>query len=112
MRTGFYESAYGVEIIKDPDSTLDYSIAWLDRLSSGVTISTATWTIPAGLTKVSEQVNGAPVVSNGRTFPIGTVALVRLSGGTIGTRYTCLCRATLSSAEVDEQSIIIDVRPM
>jgi hypothetical protein len=112
MRTGFYESAYGLEIIKDPDSSLDYSLAWTDRLASGVTISSATWAVPAGLTKVSEQVNGAPVVANGRTFPIGTVAVVRISGGTIGERYTCVCHAILSSAEVDEQSIIIDVRAM
>ena len=60
--------------VKDPDATLDYIIDWSEWLDTD-TISTSTWTVPTGLTNVSD--------SN-----TTTTATIWLSGGTAGQRYT------------------------
>jgi hypothetical protein len=108
--SGFINTPYGIEIRKDPNAILDYSLMWTDRLESGVTIASAAWTIPAGLTQVSSSVNGGPITFRERIHPAGTVTTVRLSGGSDGTRYRCVCRATLSTGEIDDQSIFVEVR--
>lgn len=110
MIEGFYESVYGLEIVKDPDTIKDYAFAWTDRLGTGVTITSVLFTIPSGLTKLSEGINGSAITNDGRVHPIGTVTSVRIQSGTIGTRYTCLCHATFSDGQQDDKSFIIDVR--
>lgn len=43
------------EFTKDPDAKLDYKIDWTDWLEPySDTISTSTWTVPSGLTKISD----------------------------------------------------------
>jgi hypothetical protein len=87
------------EIVKDPGATRDYQIDWTQDLASGDTIATATWTVDAGVTKVSE--------SNSTT-----VATVRVSGGTAGTRYTLKCTATMASGQIDVRRLILVVQEL
>lgn len=91
--------------VKDPSAKLDYALNWTTYLTdpeSGAladTISSATWTVPAGLTKVSE--------SN-----TTTTTTVRISGGTAGTSYEITCHIVLASGQEDERSIAIAVQEL
>lgn len=76
--------------IKDPDGVREVTIDFTDFLGSK-TISAATWTIPAGITKKSE--------SN-----TTTAASVILSGGTLNVGYKCVCRITFGSSSPAEQT--------
>lgn len=93
--------------LKDPDATLDYKRDWnrateggaagTGWLASGETITSSTWTVPAGLTKTSETNDT-------------TTATVWLSGGTAGQDYTIVNRITTSQGRTDERSTKITVR--
>ncbi len=82
--------------LKDPDAILDYTLDWSSWLSAGDSLDTATFTAPAGITKVSE--------SN-----TGTTATVILSGGTEGSTYEVLCRIVTDNGLQQDQSIKIKV---
>lgn len=83
--------------IKDPGASLDYSFDWTDWLGTNETISSATWTVPAGLSKVSE-VNTA------------YIATCRISGGTAGVNYTVTCQITTNQGEIDRRSLQLNVQ--
>jgi hypothetical protein len=80
--------------VKDPDNVTNFSIDWSDWLGSD-TISTSTWTVPAGITEDS----------SGKT---NTVATITLSSGTAGTTYTLSDRiVTAGGLTMDETLYII-----
>jgi len=65
--------------LKDPDAVLNYGFDWKGEspgpwLATGVTITTSTWTVPAGITEDS----------NAHT---DTTTVIVLSGGTAGESY-------------------------
>lgn len=95
---------------KDPDSTLSSGIWWQDVIERGDTLSSVSWTVPTGLTKVSEGINASALIDNGVTYPIGQVAVVRLSGGVVDTDYTITCRVTTAAGDIDDRSITVAVR--
>ena len=84
------------QFVKDPDAILDYAIDWTSWLS-GDTISTVTWTVPAGITKTAQ--------SNSTT-----VATIWLSGGAAGVEYSLICRIVTAAARTDDRSIKIYVK--
>lgn len=82
---------------KDPAASLPYALDWSSWLSqlSGETIGSVVWTVPTGLTLVSQSATT-------------TVATVRLSGGTAGERYVIGCQITTApTGYVDERSIVL-----
>lgn len=84
--------------IQDPQDTRIWAFDWATFLTErSTTISSATWTVPSGLTKVSE--------SN-----TTTTATVKVSGGTHGTDYLLTCTATLANGETVEKSFTLAVR--
>lgn len=83
--------------IKDPGATLDYSFDWTDWLGASETITATSWTVPAGLTKVSES----------RSDYISTC---RISGGTLNTSYTVTCQITTNEGEIDQRSLQLVVQ--
>lgn len=96
--------------IKDPASTLTVGLWWQDVVARGDALSAVAWTVPAGLTLVSEGISAAAMTDSGTVYPAGEVALVRLSGGTADTDYTIVCRVTTAAGDVDERSITVAVR--
>lgn len=82
---------------KDPSAVLDYTLDWSAWLQAGETISSSTWTVPAGLTKNSESGNGE-------------TSTVWLSGGTAGADYVVTCEVTTSEGRVDQRSLEIRCR--
>lgn len=81
---------------KDPDEVLDYSLDFSGRIGTD-TISTATWTVPAGITKASESTSGAS-------------ATIWLSGGTADTWYSFNCRITTAGGRTLDQSVSLLVK--
>lgn len=82
--------------IKDPDATLDYGFDWSDWLATDETISSASWTVPDGITEDSTEKST-------------TVTKVWLSGGTAGSEYTVACKVVTSDGRTDERSFVVEV---
>ena len=85
------------DFTKDPDAVLDYQWDWSAWLAESETISTATVTVPAGIT----------LDSNSNTT---TQVTAWLSGGTVRTDYTVTCRIVTNQGRTDDRSIEIRVR--
>lgn len=81
---------------KDPHAKLDYGFDWSSWLASGETITDSLWTIPTGITKVSDQKDDDSVT-------------VWLSGGTAGESYKIACKVTTSASRIDERSFVVQV---
>lgn len=82
--------------VKDPQATLDYSFNWAAWLTID-TIAAVTWTVPSGITQTA-------------AINTTTTATIWLSGGTVGTRYTVVCRITTAAGRIDERSLIVSVQ--
>ena len=80
---------------KDPDAVLDYVIDWSAWLGVD-TISTSTWTVAAGITKVVDT-------------KTTTTATIWLSGGTAGTSYTVADKIVTAGGRTDERTLTIVV---
>jgi len=80
---------------KDPDAVLDYAVDW-SRWLAGDEIVTSEWTVPSGLTKVSDS-------------KTTTKATVWLSGGTAGQSYTVTNRITTTGGRTEERSFAIRI---
>lgn len=96
MISGFRRDAAGFYIEKDPDSVLDYVVDWTDWLN-GDTISTADFTVAAGLTRNSQS-------NTTKT------ATVWLSGGTVGQSVDVRCRITTAGGRTDDRTFRVIVR--
>jgi hypothetical protein len=83
---------------KNPTAKLDFSVNYAPWLASGVTISSSAWTVPSGLTEVSE--------SN-----TTTTATVILSGGTEGKIYEVINDVILSSATMTDRRTLRIIIP-
>ncbi len=83
---------------KDPAESKVYTMDWTAGLNSGATISTSAWTIPAGLTKVTDGI----VTGNLKTS-------VQLSGGTDGQVYECTNQIVTSDGETLERTGVVQV---
>jgi hypothetical protein len=88
---------------KDPNASLPYSIswaAWLEDLT-GESIATATWAIDSP--PDSSLTLGASSLS-------GSVATVRVNGGTVGESYRVRCRVTTApTGYIDDRTIEIRI---
>jgi hypothetical protein len=94
--TGFRNYAGGATIEKAPGAALDYEVDWSQWLGID-TISSVTWTVPAGLT-LQSQTNTA------------TAATVWLAGGTIDTDYVVTCRIQTAAGRIDERAFTVMVK--
>lgn len=82
---------------KSPYETLDYTVEWVHVLGSA-TISSVTWTVPAGL------VQGASSIS-------GTTTTVFIGGGVAGTFYDIEAEIVTSAADTFTQGFVILCKP-
>lgn len=81
---------------KDPSAVLDWQFDWTNWLAASETISSATVTVDAGLTKDSQSNTTTKVT-------------VWLSGGTLGATYKVACRITTNQNRTDERTFGIRV---
>ena len=80
---------------KDPNAVLDYSIDWAKWLA-GDEIATSDWTVPAGLTKVSDT-------------KTTTKTTAWLSGGAAAQSYTVTNRITTTGGRTEDRSFTLKV---
>lgn len=81
---------------KDPDEVLDYTINWINWLTSGDTISSSVWIVPAGITEDSNSFTN-------------TTASVFLSGGIAGTEYKLTNTIVTAGGRTAQRTISIKV---
>lgn len=84
-------------LTKDPAEVVAVAIDWTNYLPSSVTVSSAAWTFPSGITKDSDS-------------ETTTVTTAVVSGGTAGDSYLLTCAVTGSDSLTYEQSIILRVQ--
>ncbi len=86
--------------LKDPSSSVDYSVDWSEWLSASEAIVSTTWSIdPAG---VLAPTLGAETAS-------GTTRSVFVSGGTLGERYRLSCHIQTDGDRTADRSVIIRI---
>ncbi len=105
---------------KDPNAKDFYHIVWCSKNGTndggasdigelqGATISTTTWTVPDGITKVSD--NKSALTMRGITYAVDTVCNILLSSGTDGEDYELLNRVELSDSRILDKTITVPVR--
>ena len=105
---------------KDPDSVEPYFVVWCsaDGTNDGTTddtgelqsatISSATWTVPSGITKDSDNTDAVTIA--GVSYGANTVAAIWLSGGTAGAAYDIVCQITTSDSRTLDKTITVPVR--
>jgi len=81
---------------KEPTEILDYQIDWSDWLGS-LTIATSSWSLPAGITKVTDDKTSA-------------TTLIRLSSGAWGETYEVFNTIVASNGETETRSILIRIQ--
>lgn len=87
---------YGaVTVYKHPSATLDYQLNWSNWLA-GDTISSSTWVVPTGLTKV---------LDTNET----TTCTIWLSGGTDKANYKVVNTITTATGKVESKAITVSV---
>ena len=78
---------------KDPNATLDYTFDWSLYLTPlADVISSVTWVLSSGLTKVSQS----NTTSTATAF---------VSGGVLGATETITCRITTASGRTDDRTV-------
>lgn len=84
---------------KSPNATLPFGLDWSRWLANedGDSITSATWTVPAGLTKVSDNVDG------GKT-------IIWLSGGVEDETYELLCHIVTAGGRQEDETLDILVQ--
>lgn len=86
--------------LKDPSSSVDYSVDWSEWLSDAESITSTTWSIdPSG--------NSAP--SLGAESAMDTTRSVFVSGGTLGERYRLSCRIQTDSGRTVDRGLTIRI---
>ena len=88
------------ERTKDPDEVADYDLSWVDQMTADAdTISTSTWTVPVGITKVTSSI----IASNTKTK-------IWFSGGTAGETYSCLNRVVTAGGRTWDQTVKLKMK--
>jgi hypothetical protein len=87
----------GEYFIKQATGILDFLIDWVDFLGTD-TISTSTWTVPTGITKVSDS-------------KTTTTTTVWLSGGTAGIEYELICTIVTVGGRTEPRALRVKVIP-
>lgn len=74
----------------------DYGVNWTRYLDDTSITFTSSWTVPSGITRVTDSVDDQ-------------IAVIRLSGGTAGTNYTLINTIVTSAGETLDQAIQVRV---
>lgn len=95
--------AYGETVSKDPQDVLDIGFDWDEHgllTNRSTSISSSSWTIPAGLTTAVAGTNTS------------TKTLIYLSGGTLGETYTVVNHVILANGAEFDRKVYIRVRSL
>lgn len=86
---------------KDPQETVIFTADWTSRMATSETLSSSSWTVATGITKVTDAV----VTGNLKTS-------IKLSGGTAGSTYACTNTVVTSTGQTLERTGYVAVRSL
>lgn len=99
---GFVQTIQGLQISKDPEALLIYTLDWSQWLETGDSLSTASWEIvarandPDPLLKISDGIQGD------KTY-------IELDEGQVGKSYTVFCKITTANGLEDRRFFKVKV---
>jgi len=102
MATGFTQSAQGLQIEKDTEAQLVYTLDWSDWLPQGDSLSTVNWSITAR----ANDPDPLEIESSGIN---GTKTYVELSNGQEGKSYIVTARITTTDGAIDRRFFRVKV---
>jgi len=82
---------------KDPNAILTYGFDYTDWLDTGDALATSVWTVPVGITDVSEAASP-------------TITSVKVSGGTLGKSYEIVNDITTTKGLTERRRIVIEIQ--
>lgn len=80
---------------KDKDAKLDYTADWTAWLGND-TIASATWIVPAGITKIGESHNTK-------------IHIIKLQGGTFDEIYSVISRIVTDAGLEDDRTMLFKI---
>jgi hypothetical protein len=83
-------------LVKDPAAELLYTFDWTDVCTGSATLVSVAYTVPPGITKVTENLDS-----------MNNQSTIMLTGGTHGVDYVVEAKATLSNGEKPDASIVV-----
>ncbi|WP_337187592.1 hypothetical protein [Phenylobacterium sp.] len=89
---------YTKDYVKDPVALKDYTQDWSDWLGAD-TIVASSWEIPAGMTKVTDNIDGT-----------AKATVIWLTGGAIPVDYECFNTIVTAGGRTERAMIKIQVR--
>lgn len=99
---GFIQTIQGLQISKDPEAKLTYTLDWADWLETGDSLASATWTIvtrandPDPLLKVTNGIQG-------------TKTYITLDEGQVGKSYPVYCKIVTTDGLEDRRFFKVKV---
>ena len=102
MASGFIVTSQGLQVEKDTEAQLVYTLDWVDWLPTGDSLSTADWTIAARANDPDPLV----IVSSGIS---GTQTYVELDEGQEGKSYVVSCKITTTDGAIDRRFFRVKV---
>jgi hypothetical protein len=93
---GFVQTIQGLQISKDPEAQLIYTLDWVDWLEAGDSLSTVDWEI------VARANDPDPLVSVSTGIQ-GTKTYIELDEGQVGKSYTVFCKITTANGLEDRR---------
>jgi hypothetical protein len=100
---GFVQTVAGLQILKDPEAQLTYTLDWVDWLPTGDELSTVDWTITAR----ANDPDPVQEVSSGITED--TKTYIELSDGVAGKTYTITAKVTTVDGLIDRRFFKVKV---
>lgn len=102
MASGFIVTSQGLQVEKDTEAQLVYTLDWVDWLPTGDSLSTAQWTITAR----ANDPDPLTIVSSGIS---GTQTYVELDEGQEGKSYVVSCKITTTDGAIDRRFFRVKV---
>lgn len=99
---GFIQTIQGLQISKDPEARLTYTLDWVNWLPEGDSLASATWEIvarandPVPLIKISNGIQG-------------TKTYIELDAGQAGKTYTVYCKVVTADGLEDRRFFKVKV---
>ena len=95
------------KVTKDPDAARTYTIDWANGGPNDAsaddkgflqsdTISASSWNLPTGITNVVDAFTA-------------TTTSIKLSGGSLGKKYLCVNRITLTLGDIDDRTLEVTI---
>lgn len=101
-RTGFEATSYGLNIVKDPEATLTYTLDWGTWLEAADSISSIE------VSAASRSNDPDPIVVEGSGI-IGNKTYARLSGGVAGKSYVVTTKCTTTEGLIDRRAYRVHI---